>query len=81
MWCHLQEDTEGYKTTENSNLEHLEKEDGSFQAMRGQQTLLAIKKLRLGDGEMAQWVNRLLNKHEDLSFIFRTHVKKIKKMW
>lgn len=37
----------GYKTTENSNLEHLEKEDGSFQAMRGQQTPLAIKKRRL----------------------------------
>lgn len=53
MRCHLQEDTEDYKTAENSNLEHLEKEDGSFQAMRGQQTPLAIKKLRLGDGEMA----------------------------
>lgn len=82
MRCHLQEDTEGYKTAENSNLEHLEKEDGSFQALRGQQTPLAIKKLRLGDGEMAQWVNRLLNKREDLSFISRTRVrKKIKKMW
>lgn len=49
--------------------------------MRGQQTLLTIKKLRLGDGKMAQWVNCLLNKHEDLTFISRTHVKKIKKMW
>lgn len=53
MWCHLREDTEGYKTTENSNLEHLEKEDGSFQAMRHQQTPLVIKNLRLGGGEMA----------------------------
>lgn len=73
MQCHSQEDTWGYKTTENSNLEHLEKEDRSFQAMRGWQIQLTTKNLRLGGGEVAQWANCLRNKHEDLSFIFRTH--------